>query len=231
MRASLNCAFPFFVRADAQGFLDVGDEDLAVADLASLGGFDNRGDCGVQALIADDHLELYLRQEIHRVFAAPINLRVPLLPTEALDFADRHSFNPHLRQGVFDFFQLERLDDGFDLFHIGIRHVKRRGAPAIPAGRSKTLAHPRSSTADFTRALSSDDRLSSGDASLVLRRTHERKGLILCGTLLSRLFTGEAEGVAICTARQISASAIKTCERWISPDRKSTRLNSSHRCI
>ena len=85
--------------------------------LPGLGGLDDRGHGGVQTLVADDDLKLYLRQEINRVFAAAINLRVALLPTEALDFADRHSFNPHLTQGVFDFFQLKRLDYGFDLLH------------------------------------------------------------------------------------------------------------------
>ena len=96
MRSPLNRAFSLFFRADANRFLDVGDEDFAVADLAGLGGFDNRGYGGIKALVADNHLKLYLRQEIDRVFAAAINLRVAFLPAEALDFADRHSLDPHL---------------------------------------------------------------------------------------------------------------------------------------
>src|SRR5690349_8555213 len=42
---------------------------------------------------------------------------MPLLTTEAFDFSDGHSGDANLVQSVFHFVELERLDDGFDLFH------------------------------------------------------------------------------------------------------------------
>src|SRR5881397_2438314 len=47
-----------------------------------------------------------------------VDFGVALLTSEPLDFAHGHPFDAHVAQGVFDFFQLERLDDGFDFFHI-----------------------------------------------------------------------------------------------------------------
>src|ERR1035437_2234875 len=132
MCSGSNRFLPLFFRADADGLFDVGDEDFAVADLAGLGGFDDCGHGGIQALVADYHLKLYLRQEIYRVFAAAINLRVAFLTPEAFNFADRHPLDPDLSQGVLNFFQLKGLDYSFDFFHTSIRNVLNRGALADP---------------------------------------------------------------------------------------------------
>jgi hypothetical protein len=61
--------------------------------------------------------ELDLGQEIHGVFAAAVDFGVPLLAAEALHFGDGHAGDADLVEGVFDFGELERFDDGFDLFH------------------------------------------------------------------------------------------------------------------
>jgi hypothetical protein len=42
---------------------------------------------------------------------------VALLPAEALDLGDGHALDAEFVQGVFDVFEFERLDDGFDFFH------------------------------------------------------------------------------------------------------------------
>jgi hypothetical protein len=39
------------------------------------------------------------------------------LAAEAFDFAHRHAFDTHGAEGILHFFQLERLNDGFNLFH------------------------------------------------------------------------------------------------------------------
>ena len=109
--------FADFLSANAYGLIDGGDEDLAVADLAGAGGFD---DCGLDAgdeIIGEDDLDLDLGQEIDRVFAAAINLGMALLASKALDFRDRESLYPDACKGFLNFLEFERLDDGVDFFH------------------------------------------------------------------------------------------------------------------
>ena len=59
-----------FLSADADGVFDRENEDLAVADFAGAGGFDDGLRGGGDQGVGDNHFELDLGQEIHRVFAA-----------------------------------------------------------------------------------------------------------------------------------------------------------------
>ena len=68
--------------------LDRGDEDLAVADLAGLGGLDDRVDAALGVAVLDDDLDLHLGQEVDDVLGAAVELGVALLPAEALDLGD-----------------------------------------------------------------------------------------------------------------------------------------------
>src|SRR4051812_33640516 len=70
--------------ADAHGARDVGDEDLAVADLS---GFRRRGDGvddAVGLVVRDRYFDPHLGQEMHGIFGAAINFGVALLPAIAL---------------------------------------------------------------------------------------------------------------------------------------------------
>src|SRR6187401_2775086 len=69
---------------DAQRVIDIDDEDLAVADLAGLGGGRDGLDHLVGAVRRDHDLDLDLGQEVHRVFGATVDLGVALLASEAL---------------------------------------------------------------------------------------------------------------------------------------------------
>ena len=71
----------------------------------------------IDVAIADDHLDLDLRQEIDDVLGAAIELGVSLLPPEALHFGDGQSRHADLGQRLTDLVQLERLHDRFDLLH------------------------------------------------------------------------------------------------------------------
>src|SRR6478735_8800996 len=75
-------------RANANDLLDRGHENLAVADLAGARGLDDRLDRALDHRIAQDHLDLDLRQEIDDVFGAPVELGVTLLAPEALDLGN-----------------------------------------------------------------------------------------------------------------------------------------------
>src|SRR3954462_678171 len=106
-----------FAGADADGVVDVVDEDFAVADLAGLG---RRGD-GVDDLVGllarNSDFDLDLRQEIHGVFGAAVDFSVSLLTPVTFDLGDGQPVHPCRSQSVTDLVELERLDDGHDDFH------------------------------------------------------------------------------------------------------------------
>src|SRR5262245_38608515 len=114
-----------FAGADADHFLDVGHEDLAVADAARVGRALDRLDRALDKIVLDHDLDLHLRQEIDHVLRAAVKLGVPLLPAEALGLGHRDALEAHLVQRVLHFIELERLDDGFDLFHRALTLLRR----------------------------------------------------------------------------------------------------------
>lgn len=113
----LNRHLPFFVRADADDFLHIGNKYLAIPDFARPRGSDNGVNGVLDPVIRQNDFNPDLGQKIDRVFAAPVNLSVPFLAAEALDFGDGHAFDSDLGQGVFDFLQFKRLDNRVDFFH------------------------------------------------------------------------------------------------------------------
>ena len=80
----LNGGFAFFFGADADDFLDIGDENLPVADFAGLGGTDDGPDGAVHPVVRKHDLDLDLGQEIDVVFAAAINFGVALSGVRSL---------------------------------------------------------------------------------------------------------------------------------------------------
>src|SRR5206468_3558775 len=80
--------------ADTNGLFQVDDEDLAVADLARAGGVGDRLDGPLQLLVGHGDLDFQLGQEIHDVLGAAVELRVPVLPAEALHLGHRHPLHP-----------------------------------------------------------------------------------------------------------------------------------------
>jgi hypothetical protein len=119
-----------FAGADADHLLHVAYEDLAVADLA---GTSRLGDCLDRALhqrIGHHRLDLHLGQEVDHVLGAAIQLRVALLPAEALDVGDGEPSHSRLGERLADFVELEGLDDGGDLFHDQTR-VSGVGKPML----------------------------------------------------------------------------------------------------
>src|SRR3569832_506665 len=106
-----------FTGPDADGFLDVGYENLAVADAPGLRGTADGVDRALDQFVGNDDLDLYLRQEVHDVFRAPVKLGMALLTSKSLGFRDRDALKPDFLQRFFNLVQLERLDDGFDFLH------------------------------------------------------------------------------------------------------------------
>ena len=113
----LDGRFPAFVRADAHHFLQREHEDLAVANLAGLGGLHDRIDGLARGFIRHGDLDLYLREEIHGVFAATVDFGVTFLAAKSFHFRDGHALDTGGGECFLHFLELEGLDDGDDEFH------------------------------------------------------------------------------------------------------------------
>src|SRR5215204_7340357 len=142
--------------ADAHRVFDRGDENLAVADLAGLGGVVDGVHHLVDLSVVDGDIEPHLGQEVHGVFRAAIDFRVALLAAVAFDLGNRHALHADRGERVADLFKLERFDDGNDQFHgnilCGGREREPQNFPRRPA--------PRWPTQDGARYRQSEQKLS-----------------------------------------------------------------------
>src|SRR5258708_31079856 len=109
---------PGFPRSNPDGFLDIGDEDFAVADPSGLGGAPDRLDGLVRHVVGQDNLDLHLGQKIHDIFCAAIELGMAFLPAESLGFGHGDALQPDVLQRLLHFVELEGLYDRLDLFHL-----------------------------------------------------------------------------------------------------------------
>ena len=116
-------------RANSNGLLDIGYEDLAITDLAGFGSNNNCFDHALDLIIGNGRLDFRLGQKIHDVLGTTVQLRVTALSAEALDLRHGHAVDALLVQGVADVVQAKRFDDGRDQFHRG----------ALPSWRRKIV--------------------------------------------------------------------------------------------
>src|SRR5579885_2284207 len=96
-----------------------GDENLPVADLPGPCSSRNGLDDAIRLLARHRDLHAQLGQEIHGIFGAAVDFRVPLLSPVAFYFRDRHTAYPESGERLSDFVELERLDDRDDELHNG----------------------------------------------------------------------------------------------------------------
>src|SRR5512147_1720438 len=112
-----NRCFSAFSGPDPDDVFELRDEDLPVADLAGLGLFLYGGNDFFRHAVRDHSLDLHLRDEGDVVFRTPVELDMSLLPAEPLYLGHGHTLHADRIQRVLHVIELERLDDGFDLFH------------------------------------------------------------------------------------------------------------------
>src|SRR6476659_6536431 len=101
---ALEGVWPHLAGADPHHAIDVGDPQLAVADLARASGLRDRVDHAVRVVIVDDDLDPHLRHEVHLVLGAPVHLGVAALASESLHVARRQAAHADAAQGVLDLF-------------------------------------------------------------------------------------------------------------------------------
>src|SRR6266404_8492852 len=115
------------------------DEDLAVADVAGLRGRRHHVGHLLDEVVRHDDLDLDLREEVHRVLAAAIQLGVSFLAAEAAHLGHGHADHADAGERLLDVVQLERLDDRFDLLHRG----PPEGVPRSNGHAAPVCANPR----------------------------------------------------------------------------------------
>src|SRR5207253_3172147 len=126
-----------FAGPDADGFLDVGDEDLAVADAAGLRRATDRLDGFFDHVVAEHNLDFYLGEKIHHILRPAIELGMAFLTAEALGLGDGDTLQSDLLQRLLYLVEFEGLDDRLDFFHcVGASRLRGQS----PASRAVALA-------------------------------------------------------------------------------------------
>src|SRR5580692_1104716 len=124
---------PGFPRPDPDGFFDVRDEDLAVADPPGLGSAPDRLDRFFNHVVAKHNLDFHLGKKIDDIFGAAVEFGVSLLAPKPLGLGHRYSLQTHLLQRLLHLVEFERLDDRLDLFHrVSSPSAKAADAPLGP---------------------------------------------------------------------------------------------------
>ena len=127
---------PAFAGADADRLLDVGYEDLAVADAAGLRSLADGLDGALDHVVAEHDLDLHLGQEIDDILGAAIEFGVTLLAAESLGLGHGDALQADFLERFLHLIELERLDDRFDLLHcLRISERQRRRPPARTSPR------------------------------------------------------------------------------------------------
>src|ERR1700733_4559863 len=104
--------------ANSYGAFDVEHEYLAVADFTRVCRLGDRLDHLVAEFGWYHDLDLHLRQEIHMIFCATVDLSLSLLSAKSLHFRDRETLYAEWRKCLADIVKLEGLDDGHDQLHV-----------------------------------------------------------------------------------------------------------------
>src|SRR5262249_5437448 len=91
------------------------NEDFPVSDAARFRGRHDGIHRLLDQVVGKDELNLDLRQEVHDVFRAPVELGVALLPPEAFYLTAGNAPDTDAVHGFLQLFKLEGFDDGFDL--------------------------------------------------------------------------------------------------------------------
>src|ERR1019366_173734 len=107
-----------FAGPDAQRMIDRRHEYLAVADLSGARAGSNDFDRLVGDIRGDGDFDPQLRQEIHHIFGAAINLRMALLAAVTLDLGHRHAVDADGGQRLADLVKLEGFDNGDNELHV-----------------------------------------------------------------------------------------------------------------
>src|SRR4051812_20154303 len=106
-----------FAGPNAQYAFQIGDENLAVADLAGLCGSDDGFDDLIDERVFHGNFDAGLGYEINDIFGTTVQLGVTTLTTEAFDFRHGHTRDTNFRECGAHVVEFEGFDDRADEFH------------------------------------------------------------------------------------------------------------------
>src|SRR5215813_1598558 len=108
--AALSCT-------DANDLLHGGNEDLPIANAASLGCSHNCFNDHVFQVVRDNYFYLSFGKKVNDVFCTTIEFSMTALPAKAAHLTHGHTLDARGIELFLHFVQLERFDDCFNLFH------------------------------------------------------------------------------------------------------------------
>lgn len=107
-----------FAGADADGFCNIEDENLAVPDPSGVGALLQRFDDAGRKMIVAHQLDFDLGHHIGGIFGATINFGLAFLATKAFDLGDGHAGDTQCFERFACFVELKWFNDGDDKLHI-----------------------------------------------------------------------------------------------------------------
>src|SRR6266581_7673695 len=131
-------------RADAHRMFDRKNEDFSIPDLAGFSRRHYHADRFFHHIVREHDFHFHFRQKIHGVFATPINLGVAFLPAEPFHFRDGHPFDAKFGERLLDLFELERLDNRFQFFHVDVSSA----SPSVLQLKAERGTRPHSNAAE-----------------------------------------------------------------------------------
>src|SRR5690349_13709399 len=149
--------------ADPDHVVDRDGPDLPVADPAGLGRLEDDVDDAAGVEVVDEHLDPHLRDEIHGVLRAAVDLAVSPLPAVPAGLADGHAGDAVGLEGLLHLVELVRLDDRRDELHAD--------APSLVAASESTDSSGAVRAAMTLRALPPPKLVSSYAVSACSRRS------------------------------------------------------------
>ncbi len=114
---SLDRVHAGFAGTDTDNFFDIGDENLTVTNAARLGCLADSFNGAIDGFVGDDDFDFHFWKKIDDIFRATVKLGMALLSAETLGFNYSNTLQTNFLKGFLHFIELERLNDGFDLFH------------------------------------------------------------------------------------------------------------------
>src|SRR5438270_10189922 len=110
----LQGSVPAFLVANPDRVVDSRKENFSVSNFPGARSADDRLHSFLYHLIDQHDLDLHLGDQIDRIFASPVKLRVSLLPAMSARFEYRHAFHADSMQSILHRLQLRYLYDRFD---------------------------------------------------------------------------------------------------------------------
>lgn len=119
----LNCRVVLFTSTDTNDPCHVKDENFTVTDFAGLRRANNRIYADIDNVVRHDNLNFYLRQKIHHILRAAIQLGMAFLTAKTFHLGDRHAGNADFSQCFADIVQLEGFNNRINLFMLFLEKV------------------------------------------------------------------------------------------------------------